>query len=102
VADYLGTGNLSVEGLERAIRHALALHGEERQRRQAEAALRASEERFRALAENNFDALILLDAEGRITYMTLTHHELTRGSALLHTPFTPEVFARAVRRLLDV
>ena len=31
-ADYLSKANLSVEALERAIRHALALHAEERQR----------------------------------------------------------------------
>src|SRR6185295_4330859 len=56
--------------LERAIRHALALHAGERQRWHAEAALRASEERFRALVENSSDALLLIDAEGRITYVT--------------------------------
>src|SRR3954469_7903545 len=69
-ADYLGKANLTVEALERAIRHALALHAEERQRWHAEAALRASEERFRALVENSSDALLVIDAEGRITYIS--------------------------------
>ncbi len=61
-ADYLSKANLTVEALERTIRHALALHAEERQRWQVEAALRASEERFRALVENSSDALLLIDA----------------------------------------
>ena len=69
-ADYLSKANLSIEALERAIRHALALHAEEQQRLHAEAAVRASEERFRALVENSSDALFLLDAEGRVTYLT--------------------------------
>jgi two-component system, cell cycle sensor histidine kinase and response regulator CckA len=69
-ADYLSKASLSVDALERAIRHALALHAEEQQRWHAEAELRASEERFRALVENSSDALLLIDAEGRITYLT--------------------------------
>ena len=69
-ADYLSKVNLTVESLERTIRHALALHAEEVQRWYAEAALRASEERFRALVENSSDALLLIDAEGRVTYLS--------------------------------
>jgi len=69
-ADYLGRTHLTSEALERTIRHALALHAEERQRWHAEAALRASEERFRALVENSSDALLLLAADGRINYIT--------------------------------
>src|SRR5882672_3037687 len=69
-ADYLSKAHLSVEALERSIRYALALRAEELQRQQAQAALRASEERFRALVEHSADALLLLDGEGRVTYMT--------------------------------
>jgi two-component system cell cycle sensor histidine kinase/response regulator CckA len=69
-ADYLSKANLTVEGLEGAIRHALALRAEERHRHHAEAALRASEERFRVLIENSFDALLLIDADGRVSYIT--------------------------------
>jgi two-component system cell cycle sensor histidine kinase/response regulator CckA len=69
-ADYLGKAGLTVEALERAIRHALALHAEEVQRWHAEAALRASEERFRALVDNSSDALLLVDGDARITYLS--------------------------------
>ena len=69
-ADYLTKTGLSGEALERAIRHALALGAEERQRRQAEAATRASEERFRALVEHSHDMLLQLDREGRFQYVS--------------------------------
>src|SRR6266567_1516368 len=67
-ADYLSKAQLSPETLGRSVRHALALTVEERHRREAEEALRTSEERFRALVENSSDAVLLADHIGRITY----------------------------------
>ncbi|MGE3705231.1 MAG: response regulator [Vicinamibacterales bacterium] len=69
-ADYLSKTNLSVDAVARAMRHALALAAGAAQQRAAEHALRASEERFRALVENSWEVLLLLDADGRLTYMT--------------------------------
>jgi len=69
-ADYLSKVQLTAEVLDRSVRLALALRQHERQRDQAERALRSSEERFRALVENSSDTLVLLDAEMRVTYLT--------------------------------
>src|SRR5947208_14849227 len=84
-ADYLSKTTLTIESLERAVRHALALRAGEQQQRQAEAALRASEERFRALVENSSDALLLIDAEARVTYITpsSTRHLGWRGDQMV-------------------
>jgi two-component system, cell cycle sensor histidine kinase and response regulator CckA len=93
-ADYLSKANVSVETLERALRHALALHAQERQRRQAEEALRASEERFRALVENSSDGLLLIDREGRVTY--------TAPSSERHLGWKPDqMIGRSVFDFLD-
>jgi len=54
-ADYLNKAQLTVDALERSLRHALTLRAEER--------------RFRALVENSSDALMLADEIGRLTYV---------------------------------
>jgi len=88
-ADYLPKTQVSVEALDRAIRHALSLRDKERQRSLAEQALRDSEERFRALVENSSDALLLVDAQGRIRYMA--------PSSARHFGWTPdEVIGRSL------
>jgi PAS domain S-box-containing protein len=93
-ADYLSKANLTVETLERTIRHALALHAEERQRWHVEAALRASEERFRALVEHSSDALFLMDGDGRITYLS--------PSSERHLGWTPEqMVGRSIFDFID-
>ncbi len=72
--DYLVKGKLARLGpaVERELRDA----GERRRRRQAEAALRESEARFRALVETAFDWIWEVDAEGRYTYASPRVREL--------------------------
>src|SRR5438552_16387653 len=69
-ADYRSRGNLAIEAVTAESRHAVALQAEERQRHAAEAALRSSEGRFRALVENSSDVLVLVDGQGRVVYVT--------------------------------
>ena len=53
-----------------AVRRALREAETQRQKKAAEAALRASEERFRAMVEKAAECVVVTDAEGTITYAT--------------------------------
>ena len=67
-ADYLVKSNLSLESIRHSVRRALDLARTEKRRREAEEKLRRSEERHRALIENSYDAIALLDRQAIITY----------------------------------
>ncbi|MBN2098835.1 MAG: PAS domain S-box protein, partial [Dehalococcoidia bacterium] len=54
----------------------LALLNDITERREAETALRESEERFRQIAENMLDAISLLDANGIIKYASPSHQRI--------------------------
>ena len=70
-ADYLLKDRLGRLG--EAVRHALAARDLRVQHRQAHEALRASEERFRALSEHASDLLGILDADGTYRYASPSH-----------------------------
>lgn len=67
-ADYLVKSHLTIDSIHHSVRRALDLAEKERLRREAEEKLRRSEERHRALIENSYDAIALLDRQGVITY----------------------------------
>jgi two-component system, cell cycle sensor histidine kinase and response regulator CckA len=76
VIEYFGAGQPSADTIGATMRHALALRAEAARRRDAESALRATEERFRALLDNSSDALMLIDRDGRISYITPSSQRL--------------------------
>jgi two-component system cell cycle sensor histidine kinase/response regulator CckA len=88
-ADYLSKATLTGESVGHAIRHAVSIAAAERQRADAERAVRASEERFRALVENSTEFLFLLDGAGALVYTTPGAHRHFGWSAedLLEQPF---------------
>jgi len=65
-ADYVLKGHLSK--LVPAVNRALVDADERRRRREAEAALQESEERFRNMAESAQDGIAVIDADGAVTY----------------------------------
>ena len=73
-ADYLLKDRLGRLG--EAVRHALAEEDLRVQHRQAHDALRASEERFRALSEHASDLVGILDADGTYRYASPSHRRI--------------------------
>ena len=61
-SDFVAKGTFTPERLAQGLRHAVRVHAVERQARQAEAALRESEERFRVLHETSPDGFMILRA----------------------------------------
>ena len=73
-ADYLLKDRLGRLG--EAVRHTLAEQDLRVQHRQAHDALRASEERFRALSEHASDLVGILDADGTYRYASPSHRRI--------------------------
>ncbi len=66
-ADYLGASWLSSASLTRAVDNAIARFAQDTERRDAQAALRASEQRLRQMIDALPAAIYSTDAEGRLT-----------------------------------
>ena len=75
-----------------AIRQALARAGEEKRHRQTQEALRENRERFRQIAENVADLIVMLDRSGHCLYHNPAYAEAVGRS---HTEHCEDVFADA-------
>jgi len=67
-ADYLVKSSLTTESILRSVARAVELARQEALRREAERKLRESEERHRALLENSYDAIALIDRSDVFRY----------------------------------
>jgi len=68
--DYVVKSPEAFAGMPRTLERALRERGLLQERRRAEEALRASEEKFRGMAEQLADVLFVTDSEGGITYLS--------------------------------
>ena len=73
-ADYLSKQDVARLG--QAVTQALQQHKQRAERQHAEEALRASEERHRAMVESVQDLLCELDQDGRALYISPNHYEI--------------------------
>ncbi len=105
--DYLPKSKLSEAALRLAVRYALNLKKKDNVLRHAREAMRASEERFRALVENSSDVLTLIDRNGIVLYQSRAGERILGYSSeqvsgraaagFLHPEDRPAVI-RAMRR----
>ncbi|MDD5264159.1 MAG: cache domain-containing protein [Candidatus Bipolaricaulis sp.] len=88
VADLSRSFNVMTQQLERTVE---SLQAEVAERRRAEEELRASEARYRLLADNSTDVIWTMDRDGVLTYVSPSIEKLRRGVAaesVLGHPFT--------------
>ncbi len=89
--DYVSKDNLSRVG--QAVRHALEARRRKQEAREAEAALRASEAKYRAFADANLDVVFIKDHSGRFVMINKAAENYYRRPE-------PEILGRMVTDLL--